>query len=68
MNFNEYSVVQLEKWLSVLGLPAQGLKSELMDRFARVSPEVRGQARNGGGCQRRFWDKSGRQRRFLEKS
>ncbi|XP_070075110.1 uncharacterized protein [Drosophila takahashii] len=44
INFNEYSVVQLKRWLFALGMPTQGLKAELMARLARVPLEERGQA------------------------
>ncbi|XP_017065676.2 uncharacterized protein LOC108104237 [Drosophila eugracilis] len=44
INFNEYSVVQLKRWLSALGLPTQGLKAELMARLGSVPREERGHA------------------------
>ncbi|XP_044314146.1 uncharacterized protein LOC123037448 [Drosophila rhopaloa] len=44
INFNNFSVVQLKRWLSALGMPTQGLKAELMARLRRVPPEERGQA------------------------
>lgn len=43
-DLNKFSVTQLKRWLSALGVPTQGIKAKLMARPGQIPSEQRGQA------------------------
>ncbi|KAM8702121.1 hypothetical protein ACLKA7_017686 [Drosophila subpalustris] len=44
VEIGQYTVPQLKKWLTSLGLPTEGRKAELVARLNQVAPDRRGNA------------------------